>query len=412
MMRTKVCLVLTAPTLKEDLALVELYRQWIDIAELRVDCLCHEDRLEFRTFPEQANIPCVLTVRRKADGGQYLEGEGARTALLARGLAFADIDPRKNFAYIDLEEDLQIPSIEEAARAFGTRIIRSVHNMSGPEPNLLERVRKLRRTKDEIAKIAFMPRNLSDVTRLFREAKSCAAEEFILIAMGQYGLPSRILAPLVGSSICYASSEEAIRTADNPLGHLDPITLNEVYNIRNIHEGTRVFGVTGSPLAATSSPLIHNRGYRARNLDAVYIPIKADTIEESIEFAEETGITGLSVTFPFKETVLPNLAEISADRGDWRLQHDSPLGERLERVQHRRARFRPCPARVPRPARSEKAQGFDYRRRGRGPGHCPRGQGSSGKSLHFQPLHRKSLQSCPSVQLQMGPAGRRQQNAS
>ncbi len=316
MMRTKVCLVLTAPTLKEDLALVELYRQWIDIAELRVDCLCHEDRLEFRTFPEQANIPCVLTVRRKADGGQYLEGEGARTALLARGLAFADIDPRKNFAYIDLEEDLQIPSIEEAARAFGTRIIRSVHNMSGPEPNLLERVRKLRRTKDEIAKIAFMPRNLSDVTRLFREAKSCAAEEFILIAMGQYGLPSRILAPLVGSSICYASSEEAIRTADNPLGHLDPITLNEVYNIRNIHEGTRVFGVTGSPLAATSSPLIHNRGYRARNLDAVYIPIKADTIEESIEFAEETGITGLSVTFPFKETVLPNLAEISAETGE------------------------------------------------------------------------------------------------
>jgi len=188
--------------------------------------------------------------------------------------------------------------------------------MSGPEPNLLERVRKLRRTKDEIAKIAFMPRNLSDVTRLFREAKSCAAEEFILIAMGQYGLPSRILAPLVGSSICYASSDEAIRTADNPLGHLDPITLNEVYNIRNIHEGTRVFGVTGSPLAATSSPLIHNRGYRARNLDAVYIPIKADTIEESIEFAEETGITGLSVTFPFKETVLPNLAEISAETGE------------------------------------------------------------------------------------------------
>src|SRR5690554_3083336 len=103
-MRTRVCLVLTAPTLKEDLALVELYRQWIDIAELRVDCLCHEDRLKFRRFPELANIPCVLTVRRKADGGQYIEGEGARTTLLARGLAFADIDPRKNFAYIDLEE--------------------------------------------------------------------------------------------------------------------------------------------------------------------------------------------------------------------------------------------------------------------------------------------------------------------
>ncbi|HHU36235.1 MAG TPA: type I 3-dehydroquinate dehydratase [Treponema sp.] len=315
-MRTKVCLVLTAPTLKENLALVELYRHWIDIAELRVDCLCHEDRLEFRQFPEQANIPCILTVRRKSDGGQYVEGEGARIALLARGLAFADINPKKNFAYIDLEEDLQVPSLEEAARAFNTRIIRSVHNLKGPETDILNRVQKLRRTKDEIAKIAFVPRNLSDVTRLFHEAKSCSSEEFILIAMGQYGLPSRILAPLIGSSICYTSSEQEIRSSDNPMGHLDPITMNEIYAIRSINERTRVFGVTGSPLLATSSPLIHNKGYRTQAINAVYIPIKSDSIEESIEFAEETGITGISVTFPFKETVLPNLSEISAETGE------------------------------------------------------------------------------------------------
>ena len=98
------------------------------------------------------------------------------------------------------------------------------------------------------------------------------------------------------------------------MGHLDPITMNEIYAIRSINERTRVFGVTGSPLLATSSPLIHNKGYRTQAINAVYIPIKSDSIEESIEFAEETGITGISVTFPFKETVLPNLSEISADR--------------------------------------------------------------------------------------------------
>ena len=132
-MKTKICLVLTAPTLKEDLALVELYRSWIDIVELRVDCLCAEERLHFRQFPEMAHIPCILTIRRKSDGGKYIEGEGARIALLARGLAFADTDQRNNFAYIDLEEDIHVPSLEEAARAFGTRIIRSSHNMNGPE---------------------------------------------------------------------------------------------------------------------------------------------------------------------------------------------------------------------------------------------------------------------------------------
>ena len=315
-MKTKVCLVLTAPTLKEDLALVELYRKWIDICELRVDCLVPEERLAFRRFPEMAGIPCILTIRRKSDGGQFVEGEGSRTAMLARGLAFADLNPHKNFAYIDLEEDLRVPSVEEAARAFGTRIIRSAHNMTGPETDFRSRVQQLRRTKDEIAKIAFMPRSLDDVTRLFREAKQCSGEEYILIAMGPYGLPSRILAPILGSSICFVSSEEYIRTQGNALGHLDPITINETYNIKSITPETRVFGVTGNPLSATSSPAIHNKGYRAQGIDAVYVPIRSDSIEDSIAFAEEIGITGLSVTFPFKETVLPNLAEISAHTGE------------------------------------------------------------------------------------------------
>jgi len=296
--------------------LVELYRPWIDIAELRVDCLSADERIYFRRFPEMANIPCILTIRRKSDGGQYLEGEGSRTAFMARGLAFAETDHRKNFSYIDLEEDLQVPSIEEAARAFGTRIIRSVHNMTGPETDIRNRIRILRRTKDEIAKIAFQPRSLADVTRLFREAKTCAGEEYILIAMGQYGLPSRILAPILGSSITFTSSEENIKRQQNPLGQLDPVTINEIYHIRSITERTRIFGVTGNPLVATSSPLIHNKGYWKQKIDAVYLPIKAETVEEAIAFAEETGIAGLSVTFPFKESVLPDLDQISAQTGE------------------------------------------------------------------------------------------------
>lgn len=315
-MKTKICLVLTAPTIHENLALVELYRAWIDIAELRVDCLIPEERLKFRRFPEIAGLPCVLTIRRTSDGGKFAEGEGSRIALLARGLAFADTDHRKNFAYIDLEEDLSVPSIEEAARAFGTKIIRSVHDMNGPVGDLRSRVQKLRRTKDEIAKIAFMPRNLSDVTRLFHEAKQCAGDDFILIAMGSFGMPSRILAPVVGSSIVYVTSEENMRKSENILGQLDPITLNEIYNIRSLNPSTRIFGIIGNPLTVTSSPLIHNSEYRKQGIDAVYIPIKAENADEAMDFAEETGIRGLSVTYPFKETVIPNLDQISAQTGE------------------------------------------------------------------------------------------------
>lgn len=315
-MKTKICLVLTASTLKEDLALVELYRSWIDIVELRVDCLSTEERLYFREFPRMARIPCILTIRRKSDGGKYIEGEGARTALLARGLAFADTDQRKNFAYVDLEEDIHVPSIEEAARAFGTRIIRSTHNMTGPETDLHTLVSRLRRTKDEIAKVAFMPRSLADVTNLFKEAKQCKGSEYILIAMGPYGLASRILAPILGSSITFTTSEDIMQSSQNTLGQLDPVTLQEVYHVNSITHKTKIFGVTGNPLNSTSSPLIHNKGYMRQNIDAVYIPIKAENIEESLDFAEEVGINGISVTFPFKETVLPNLNQISEHTGE------------------------------------------------------------------------------------------------
>jgi len=315
-MKTKICLVLTAPTIHENLALVELYRSWIDIAELRVDCLIPEERLKFRRFPEMAGLPCVLTIRRTSDGGKFAEGEGSRIALLARGLAFADTDHRKNFAYIDLEEDVSVPSIEEAARAFGTKIIRSVHDMNGPIADLRGRVHQLRRTKDEIAKVAFMPRNLSDVTRVFHEAKQCEGEDYVLIAMGSFGMPSRILSPIIGSSIVYVTSEDNVRKSPNILGQLDPITLNEIYNIRALGPQTRVFGIVGNPLTFTSSPLIHNSEYRKQGIDAVYVPIKAENVEEAIEFAEENGIGGLSVTHPFKESVIPNLDQISAQTGE------------------------------------------------------------------------------------------------
>ena len=132
MAKSLVCLCLSGKTLAEDVAIVKKYRNFIDVVELRVDFLEQDERLRIREFPAMIDVPAILTIRRKIDGGQYVEGESARTMLYARGLAFAEEDPRKNFAYVDFEEDFHIPSLEDAAQAFGTRIIRSYHNMTEP----------------------------------------------------------------------------------------------------------------------------------------------------------------------------------------------------------------------------------------------------------------------------------------
>jgi 3-dehydroquinate dehydratase/shikimate dehydrogenase len=85
----------------------------------------------------------------------------------------------------------------------------------------------------------------------------------------------------------------------------------ELYRFSKITSETAVYGVTGFPLKTTGSPLIHNTGYAQHNMNAVYIPVKAETIEEALAFADSISMKGLSVTVPQKEAVLPYLQKVT-----------------------------------------------------------------------------------------------------
>ncbi|NLM01156.1 MAG: type I 3-dehydroquinate dehydratase [Treponema sp.] len=308
----KICLCLTGETLEENLLLLNKYRPYIDMVELRADYLTKDEQLQIRKFPAMTDIPCILTIRRTIDGGQFSEGEARRTTLFARALAFAEQDTRKNYAYIDLEEDFNVPSLLDAAMAFGTRVIRSFHSMNEPVKNIAERMKKMRTTGYEIPKIACMPRTLDDVTDLFRQSKEIGDFDHILVAMESIGLPTRILANKLKNFLTYVSP---IETAGKMpiLGHLDPITLNEMYNFRTIDNNTCVFGITGYPLNATSSPKIHNKWFKKYNMNAVFIPIRAHTVKQALAFCEEVNIGGLSVTVPHKESIIEELHTVSAE---------------------------------------------------------------------------------------------------
>ncbi|MBO5137607.1 MAG: type I 3-dehydroquinate dehydratase [Spirochaetaceae bacterium] len=314
MQRPYICLCLTGKTLSEDLEILNRYRNLIDIAELRVDYLEKNEQLHIRRFPELAGIPCILTIRRVIDGGKFIGGEASRTTLFARGLAFADQDTRKNFAYVDFEEDYYVPSLQDAALAFGTRIIRSCHNMEGPIYNIEAKLSKMRTTGFEIPKIACMPKTLSDVTRMFKEAATLKDTEQILCAMGPLGLPTRILASKMNSFLTFVSPVDSniIKT----VGHIDPVTMQQVYNFSAIDENTKIYGITGYPLSATDSPVIHNNGYKAHGMNAVYIPVRAQNIEDALDFANNIGMDGLSITIPHKESVIEHIADITPKVSD------------------------------------------------------------------------------------------------
>ena len=74
MQSPKICLSLTCKTLREDVELIKKYRDYIDIAELRVDHLSEEEQLSVRNFPSMIDVPCILTIRRVQEGGEFRPG--------------------------------------------------------------------------------------------------------------------------------------------------------------------------------------------------------------------------------------------------------------------------------------------------------------------------------------------------
>ena len=307
----KICLCLTAKTIDRNIEILNKYRKSADLVELRVDCLNPDERLFIRRFPEIAGLPVILTIRRDIDGGYFTGGEGSRVNLLARGLAYANADSRLNFAYVDIEDDLNVPSLEEAARTFGTRIIRSYHNPEGIIDNIPEKIKTMRRSGDEIAKVSVMANSISDVLSVLKASKACAKIDKILVCMGHYGICSRILAERFGSFLTYSSalSESEIPAAQ---GQLDVKELAELYHFRKIGKKTKIYGVAGYPLKASISPWFFNTVYNLENTDAVYAPFPADSIGDFLELAKELDVQGLSVTAPHKEAILCSLTKCSA----------------------------------------------------------------------------------------------------
>jgi 3-dehydroquinate dehydratase/shikimate dehydrogenase len=174
--------------------------------------------------------------------------------------------------------------------------------------DIIKRCDEMRKTGYEIPKIAFMPKSLDDVKNLFYETRDFTKYEHILCAMGPMGIASRILAYRTHSFLTYTSvpsNDFELRS----IGHIDPIMMNQVYHFKDLNEKTSIFGITGWPLLKTDSPFLHNQGYVNHFMNSVYIPIPSEDIHQAIEFANEIGARGLSVTVPHKETVLRELYE-------------------------------------------------------------------------------------------------------
>ena len=309
----RICLSLTGRTIAEDLAVLDLYRGQIDLVELRADFLEMGEMLHLRAFPERAGLPCILTVRRKVDGGSFQEGEGVRLVMMAKGLTHARSDTSANFTYVELEDDFRISAIEEACRIFGTRIIRSRYFLEGLPEDLDAAWQEIAADPEELPKIGAACRNAGEFARLAEWAMRTSSREKIVLGLGAFGFPSTVLADRLGSSMAFTSAIAAGLSTAAP-GQLDPATLIDTYRFRRLGSGSAVFALGGGVSCLGSrQPGLHNAAFSRAGIDAIVLPVPADDTAGLLAALAAVEVEGAAITVPHKESILSLLTSVSAE---------------------------------------------------------------------------------------------------
>lgn len=308
------CLTLSRASVNQWRADAKRFASFTDCVELRIDLLRSMGNAaiisEVAAFARSLHKPTILTVRRVADGGAYDGPEADRLDLL--NALVESVEP----TYVDLESDLTEVSgaavVEETAGRIGTRIIRSLHDLQGVPTDPCGALDSLASKTGEIPKLAVAPQGTRDLHRVFRAYSHARREfggDFILLGMGRFGFPTRILAPALGALLTFTS----VPGAEAAPGHIDPETMRTVYLSNRIGSATRIYGIIGNPVLHSRSPHYHNPRFAKDGIDAVYVPFPTDDVAEFFELAATLSVQGFSVTIPHKESVMRHL--VSVDEG-------------------------------------------------------------------------------------------------
>jgi len=78
------------------------------------------------------------------------------------------------------------------------------------------------------------------------------------------------------------------------------------------NQQAKIYGVLGNPIGHSLSPVMHNAAFKAAGVNALYAAFESSDLEGSIRGIRALGVCGMSVTIPFKTSVIPHLDELDS----------------------------------------------------------------------------------------------------
>jgi 3-dehydroquinate dehydratase/shikimate dehydrogenase len=291
MTRPRLCLTVTAPTTAELRARRDAARD-ADLVELRIDTVADPD---VRAALAGRRQPVIVTCRPAWEGGSFRGSEEERHRLLKEALTlgaeYVDIEERAPFRDLLLKEQPQ-------------HIVLSKHDFEHVPADLSDTVRSMKASGAGVVKIAVKTARLSDTIPLLELGRRLDGPgAHVLVGMGEPGLVTRILPARFGSAWSYAGELSFV-------GQLTAATLADEYRFKSLGASPEMYGLVGSPISHSVSPAMHNAAFRAAARDAVYLPLPAADAEDFVTFARAFGLSGASVTIPFKVTLLNHVQSV------------------------------------------------------------------------------------------------------
>lgn len=275
-----------------------------DGIELRIDYSDSVDLDAIAALRHEFKIPMIFTLRKQSQGGFYQQDEEQRLQDL---MALCEIGPD----YIDLENDVPHDFVEAIAVKFPqVKLICSYHHFNETPPDIMAILQSMQHTRFHIYKLAMKANSTLDALRLMQFVNTNRTHYRLTgISMGEAGECTRILSPVLGNAMHYASLNESQATAPGQL------TLNELlttYSFRKLNGESKIYALLGDPVKLSVGHILHNQNFALTHTNAVYIKLRvtSNDLPDVIRQCRMLPFAGFSITMPLKETIIPLLDRI------------------------------------------------------------------------------------------------------